>query len=97
MRVASGFEAFKRIESHPPALAIVRKELPDRSGFELIADVREEGSDPNLPVVLYATDASPRDLLQHRRSAIHADAYFMVPFPAMTFAHTIRKLVESKE
>jgi two-component system response regulator HydG len=51
--------ARQRLASERPAVLVVEIDLPDGSGWDLIAALRQEGAGPAPPVVVFTASARP--------------------------------------
>ena len=63
--VATGAEAIEANRARPPDLVLLDLRLPDRSGLEVLRELR--GLDPGLPVVLMTAHGSVRDAVKAMR------------------------------
>jgi ParB family chromosome partitioning protein len=78
--VASGAEAEREVEERPPALLLIRAELPDVPGFALCARLRRRHGAAGVPVILLSSEAAPDAMLAHARTPGAADGYLAIPF-----------------
>lgn len=62
--VMSGKELLSRIEEEPPQLVILDVKLPDISGYDVCAKLREEYSKDELPVILVINKEDVSDMME---------------------------------
>jgi two-component system phosphate regulon response regulator PhoB len=77
-RARDGAAAQAEIKQHPPDLIILDRMLPDRSGDEIIADVRRDSRTSSTPVIMLTAKAEESDELVG--FALGADDYVAKPF-----------------
>src|SRR5262249_25696467 len=91
---ASGDEALRALAARRPDLLITDIEMPDGSGYELIARVRSLSRDHGgeVPAIALTAYAGP----EHARRAMENgfQAHLAKPFEAADLLATIRDLVE---
>jgi DNA-binding response OmpR family regulator len=59
--VSSGKEALRLIEDHPPDLLITDIMMPEMSGLELIATLRDQEATKDLPVIILTAKGEAHD------------------------------------
>ncbi len=60
-----------------PDLILLDINLPKREGDEVLAEIRKQGAFANVPVVIFTSSDSPRDI--ERTTALGATRYFRKP------------------
>ncbi len=62
---SSGLEALQRVRHSPPCLILMDLVLPEKSGFELVSDLRSNSQWANIPIiVITAAELSPLERIQ---------------------------------
>jgi two-component system, chemotaxis family, response regulator PixH len=84
-------EAKVKIAAQQPDLIVLDVVLPDRSGFELCRDLKEETSTKNIPIVLCSTKGSKMDKYWGMQQG--ADAYLAKPLDGEELVEAVRKLL----
>lgn len=84
-------EAKAKIANQKPDLIVLDVVLPDRSGFELCRDLKEEAATKAIPVVMCSTKGSNMDKYWGMQQG--ADAYLAKPVNQEELVKTIGKLV----
>lgn len=84
-------EAKAKIANQKPDLIVLDVVLPDRSGFELCRDLKEEAATKAIPVVMCSTKGSNMDKYWGMQQG--ADAYLSKPVDPEELVKTVRKLV----
>jgi len=87
-QAANGREAFKLIQQHAPDVLVTDIEMPERTGLELAADLKQAGV--KTRVIILTTFARPGYL----RRALDAGArgYLLKERPASELAEAIRRV-----
>jgi CheY-like chemotaxis protein len=75
---ASGAEGLAKAQSLLPDVMILDVMMPDMSGFEVCARVKQDARLKKIFVILLSARGEPADLEQGRRAG--ADAYVLKPF-----------------
>lgn len=79
--------ALARVRAEPPALVLLRVELPGTSGFAVCNRLRRDDDTRAIPLILYASDVAPEGFDGHGQLRTRASAYLHVPFdPARVLA-----------
>lgn len=89
--VESAAAAFAAIVAQPPDIAFTDWEMPERSGIELIHDIREHPAspDPLLPVILLTANSDKEHVIAARDAG--ASGYVMKP---ITLGHILERVVD---
>ncbi len=77
-RVSNGSDALPRIRSTHPDLVLLDVMLPERSGYDICADLRRDPTITNTKVVLMTARGSARDRAQGLSTG--ADGFVSKPF-----------------
>jgi CheY-like chemotaxis protein len=75
-----------------PRLALVDLNLPGQSGFDVIQQVRANSRARYLPMVVYSTSDSPKDM--RRAFDLGANAYLIKPGSYHEVSDMIRRAIE---
>jgi two-component system, chemotaxis family, response regulator PixH len=84
-------EAKQRLASQKPDLIVLDVVLPDRSGFEICRDLKDDVATQNIPVVMCSTKGSNMDKYWGMQQG--ADAYLAKPVDPAQLVQAVRKLV----
>jgi two-component system, chemotaxis family, response regulator PixH len=84
-------EAKARIASQKPDLIVLDVVLPDRSGFEICRDLKDNPSTKDIPIVICSTKGSNMDKYWGMQQG--ADAYIAKPVDPDELVKAVRKLV----
>ena len=89
--VESAAAAFAAIVAQPPDIVFTDWEMPDRSGLELIHDIRErpDSPDPLLPVILLTGNSDQQHVIAARDAG--ASGYVMKP---ITLGHIVERVID---
>jgi CheY-like chemotaxis protein len=87
----NGAEALALIEAGPPDLVVLDWQMPQRSGAEVLRELRASGR--RLPVLVLTAAGKPG----HRRTAelLGADAFLTKPFSPLQLLAEIERLLAS--
>lgn len=91
MTASNEQEAKARIAHQKPDLIVLDVVLPDRSGFEICRDLKDDASTKNIPIVLCSTKGSNMDKYWGMQQG--ADAYIAKPVDPVELVNAVRKLV----
>jgi chemotaxis family two-component system response regulator PixH len=83
-------EALDKISRQTPDLIVLDVVLPDRSGFEICRDLRENESTKKIPVVMCSSKNSNMDKFWGMQQG--ADAYLSKPVDVAELVKVVRKL-----
>src|SRR3990172_1858611 len=92
---ADAARAEREIAARSPDLVLVRAELPGASGFSLCGRLRREV--PDLPVIVFSSDATPDALAEHARTIAAADGYLLMPLDTDALRQLTRSLLVMAE
>lgn len=84
------------LAAQEPVLAIVETDLPDVSGADLLARLKEDPATSSVPVVMLGSDAGPQNG-SRGESAKSADAYVKRPVSSRELALIINELLRRKD
>lgn len=87
--VATAAQALDHARSLNPDLLLLDLNLPDRSGLELLRELRGEAATRALRVVVLSADAGPGDI--ERARAAGADDYWTKPLDLAHFERGLRE------
>lgn len=91
---SSGPEGIERFESDAPDLLLVDVQLPRKSGFEIVREIKATAAGKDIPIVLMSAVYSDRD--QSSRTiqlGALADGYLSKPFDLVQLLSTVRTLL----
>jgi chemotaxis family two-component system response regulator PixH len=83
-------EALDKINKQKPDLIVLDVVLPDRSGFELCRDLRDNESTKKVPIVMCSSKSSNMDKYWGIQQG--ADAYLAKPVDVEELMKVVRKL-----
>lgn len=89
--VGSEKEAKAQIASSKPDAIVLDVILPDRSGFELCRDLKDEKETQNIPIVVCSSKGSKMDKYWGMQQG--ADAYLAKPVNLEELVNTVKRLV----
>ncbi len=93
MTASSSEEALTRINYRKPDVIILDVVLPDRSGFELCRELKEDDNTRAIPVILCSTKDSDMDKFWGLKQG--ADAYLPKPIDQEELLRTVRKVMQN--
>jgi len=88
---SEGSDAFEKVTSINPDLLILDVMLPDRSGYEILADVRKVAPIDDLPVLMLTARGQTKD--REMASAAGASHFMTKPFSNAEVLAVVRQLV----
>jgi CheY-like chemotaxis protein len=92
--VGSGEEAVERVRVSPLSLVVLGAELPDMSGFSVCNRLKR--ALPQVPLILYTSEATDQAIAAHRATRTKADEYLRRPFDlADLLGHAANLLAKS--
>jgi len=91
-QLPDGLAALKAAERNPPSVIITDLDMPNMSGLELTAAVRESERLRDVPVVVVTGHGTPADW--KILSQVGADAYLVKPFDAVHAIALLRAIVD---
>lgn len=86
-------EAIAKISSHKLDVIIIDIVLPDRSGFEICRDLKNEAETSNIPVVICSTKRGEMDKFWGMKQG--ANAYLVKPIDQDELIRTVRGLLKN--
>ncbi len=89
----SAAEAERVLSGPLPGLALIRAELPDRSGFALCTQLRRAPRTADLKVVLVSSEGAPDAVAAHAAGPGAADAYLGFPLDGGALAELLGRLL----
>ncbi len=89
----NGSDALAACQANPPDAVLLDIQLPDRSGTEVLVDLRADARTASLPVIAVTAFAMNGD--RDRLLAEGFDGYIAKPIDVATFAQTVRAYLES--
>jgi putative two-component system response regulator len=92
---ATAGDAIERVRAAPPDLVLLDLQLPDRSGIEVLQEIRAEPSTRLLPVVMLTGMASPAEKI--RAQAEGVTDFIAKPFSPEELIPRVRALVMLKQ
>lgn len=87
----SAADAFEKVKNNQFNLIILDVVLPDRSGFEICRDLKAEGGNEDVPVIICSTKDTEIDKFWGMKQG--ADAYLTKPVDQEEFTKTLQKLL----
>ncbi len=84
-------EAFDKVKNNQLDLIILDVILPDRSGYEICRDLKDEMGTKKIPVLICSTKGTDIDKFWGMKQG--ADAYLSKPLDQVDFMETIQKLL----
>jgi CheY-like chemotaxis protein len=85
-------EALSQIQQQPFNVIVLDVVLPDRSGFELCRQLKNEDNTRNIPIVIYSTKNSDLDKFWGMKQG--ADAYLTKPIDTDELSRTLQQVVK---
>ena len=97
--VGDGVEAMRFLrregqfsQSPRPDIILLDLRLPKKSGFDVLAEIKQDPKFLNIPVVVQSSSEAPIDI--HRAYGLHANCYITKPTGLDEFSRTMRILAE---
>jgi chemotaxis family two-component system response regulator PixH len=84
-------EAFEQIKQHHFDVIILDVVLPDRSGFEICRELKDDDSTKQVPVIICSTKGTEMDKFWGMKQG--ADAYLPKPIDQEELMKTVQQLV----
>jgi two-component system cell cycle response regulator DivK len=91
----SGKECLMVLETLQPSFVMVDIQMPDMSGFDLLANIRQDDRWQKLPVIAVTAHAMAGD--QERILAAGFDGYIAKPINAMTLVDELKTIFSLRE
>ena len=91
LEAADGQEALELVERTAPDLVLLDWRMPNRSGEEVLAELK--AFHPDVPIVVLTSEIQPR----HRMVAesLGADVFLTKPFSPLQLLETVERLLDS--
>ncbi|TVQ09001.1 MAG: response regulator [Leptolyngbya sp. DLM2.Bin27] len=89
----SAAEAFQQVEAHQFDLIILDVVLPDRSGFEICRELKENLTTKQVPVIMCSTKGTEMDRFWGLKQG--ADAYLAKPIDQDELMQAVNQLVKA--
>lgn len=90
-----GYEALEMMENAPPRVVILDVEMPRRSGFDVLKDMRQSPTLEHVKVAMLTSRAA--DKYRDHAMELGADAYLVKPCPQDVLIQTIERLLTESE
>jgi CheY-like chemotaxis protein len=90
---ASAEAALEQLESGTVAAVITDVQLPEMTGLELVARIRDDPRFRSLPILVVSADADPST--PGRALGLGADAYFAKPFSPSAVRKKLEELIHA--
>lgn len=84
-------ELFEKIEEKIPDLALIDIMLPDKDGYEIVKELRNNPSTRKLPIIMVTAKSTEMDMV--KGLDIGADDYIKKPFSVMELITRVRALL----
>ncbi|MGF1568763.1 MAG: response regulator transcription factor [Nodosilinea sp.] len=88
----SAEEAFVQVKNHQFDLIILDVVLPDRSGFEICRELKDDAATKQVPVIICSTKGTEMDKFWGLKQG--ADAYLAKPIDQDELIQTVKQLVK---
>lgn len=89
----SSAEAQSKIGSNKPDVIVLDVILPDKSGYEICRELKDNAETSNIPVVFCSTKSSDVDKMWG--NMLGADAYLAKPVNKEELMRTLKELIKS--
>jgi two-component system, chemotaxis family, response regulator PixH len=89
----SSAEAQSKIGSTKPDVIVLDVILPDKSGYEICRELKDNDETSNIPIVFCSTKSSDVDKMWG--NMLGADAYLAKPVDKEELMQTLKKLIKS--
>lgn len=90
---ADGATAFAEVSRVRPDVVVLDVMLPNRSGYDILRDLREDDDFAKLPVLMLTAKGQSKD--RERALALGADEFMTKPFSNAEVLDCLRGLVEA--
>lgn len=90
----SAEEAMEQVKNNQFDVIILDVVLPDRSGFEICRDLKEDASTRAIPVIICSTKGTEMDKFWGMKQG--ADAYLAKPIDQAELVRTVKQLAQEK-
>ena len=89
----TGQQALDLFELDHPDLMVVDVQLPRKNGFEVCFEVKRTDRGRSTPVLLMSAVYTDEEHAKRYSEELHADGYFVKPFPMMALLGRVRALI----
>lgn len=86
-------EAFNQVKNHRFDVIILDVVLPDRSGFEICRELKDDETTRAIPVIMCSTKGSEMDKFWGMKQG--ADAYLAKPIDQKELIQTVKQLIKN--
>ncbi len=93
VEVASGEDAWKKIQTQSYSLVIFDLKLPHIDGFTLIERIRDNASTRHLPIIVLTSDTDPRAI--NKAYSVGATSYLTKPVNWDLLGHQVRSTLKA--
>lgn len=90
---ADGATAFAEVSRVRPDVVVLDVMLPNRSGYDILRDLREDDDFAKLPVLMLTAKGQSKD--REKALALGADEFMTKPFSNAEVLNCLRGLVET--
>lgn len=90
---AKGHDAMEAVRQRQPDLIILDVMLPGKSGYDILAEIREDAAFAGTPVLMLTARGQTRDREQAERAG--ADRYMTKPFSNADMLAAVRALARA--
>ena len=90
---ANGATAMDALAAGAPDVVILDVMLPNRSGFDILSDIRSSADHADIPVLMLTARGQDRD--RDRATALGADQFMTKPFSNQDVLESVRRLTST--
>jgi DNA-binding response OmpR family regulator len=94
VEAADGKEALDAVAEHSPDLLLCDVMMPNLNGLEVVARLRKDPANAELPIVMLSAKAQEMDVQHGKR--VGADEYVTKPFDPDDLIAVVQRLLEHK-
>ena len=89
----TGQQALDLFQLDHPDMIVLDVQLPRKNGFEVCFEVKRTEEGKKTPVILMSAVYTDEEHAQRYSEELHADGYFVKPFPMKTLLGRVRDLI----
>jgi len=89
----TGQQAIDIFQLDRPDMIVLDVQLPRKNGFEVCFEVKRTEEGKKTPIVLMSAVYTDEEHATRYSAELHADAYFVKPFPMKTLLGRVRDLI----
>ncbi|NOY90932.1 MAG: response regulator [Deltaproteobacteria bacterium] len=89
----TGQQALDVFQLDRPDMIVLDVQLPRKNGFEVCFEVKRTEEGKHTPVILMSAVYTDEEHAQRYSEELHADGYFVKPFPMKTLLGRVRDLI----